>query len=277
MARRVPLPESKLKRRKRVMRTRLAIAGAVGLFVLAGAVVGLSWVPYIRIHAIEVTGAETLSTSIIEDFASAKLAGRNLFVFPRNSIFAYPKKEISSGLLAEYPQLSAVNVRAENFETIGIELTERHPAALWCESGGSCRLMDETGFVYAPDLLLDAPAFVRYAGEATTTRSYTAKVEPLQYLTPQEFKSLAALVAALDANQTDATIDEADVDQNGDVHAHFSNGFTLIFALKDASGDVFERFTLALASQPFLNKSLSDFEYLDLRFGDKLYYREKAK
>lgn len=276
MARRVQLPESKLKRKKRIKRARLAIVLGVGLLFLLGGVVGVSWVPYIRIHAIEVSGVKTLSTSTIEGFASAKLSGRNFLVFPRDNIFAYPKRAIVSGLLAQYPELQSASVQAVDFETIRISVSERRPAALWCEEGGgNCRLMDETGFVYAPDLLLDTPAFVRYAGDATTTKGFTSQTEPLQYLSPSDFRSLSALISALDANEEDATIDEVDVDQSNDVHAHFSNGFVLIFALKDAGGDVFERFTLALASQPFLNKSIADFEYLDLRFGDKLYYKER--
>ena len=65
------------------------------------------------------------------------------------------------------------------------------------------------------------------------------------------------------------------VDAVGDVRVMFTNGFTLIFALSDDSGDLFERFSLALSSGPFVAHTLSDFAYLDLRFGDKLYYKLK--
>ncbi len=277
MARRVTLPESKLKRKKRIQRTRLAILLGVLFVLLAGAVVGLAWIPQLRIHAVDVAGAETIATSSIEQFASERVQGRTLLVLPKDSIFLYPKDEIRGGLMREYPEFKEVSVNAENFETIKVSVAERHAKALWCSEGGNCRLMDETGFVYAPDLLLDAPAFVRYTGEATTSAGYTAKVEPLQYVTPQDFAALAALTSALDDNQKDTTVDAVDVDANSDAHAHFANGFTLIFALKDANKDVYERFTLALASQPFLNHKISDFEYLDLRFGDKLYYRLKSQ
>lgn len=277
MARRVTLPESKLKRRKRVRRMRLAAVLCTALLLILGALAGLSWLPQLRVQSLEIRGAETIATSSVEAFAKAKLEGRVLLVLPRDNIFWYPKKEISAGLLAEYPSLLKADVHAENFETVGITLAERHAKALWCDQDGNCRLMDAGGFVYAPDLSLDTPLLVRYTGEATTTRGYTSQTEPLQYLTPAEFASLSTLVAQLDDNQKDSTIDQVDVDANDDAHAHFSNGFTLIFALKDAGNDVFERFTLALASQPFLDKTIADFEYLDLRFGDKLYYKEKAK
>jgi hypothetical protein len=281
VARRVALPESKLKRKKRIRRTRLAILLGVVFILLAGLIVGLSWIPYIRIHSIAVSGTETVSTSSVEQFAQQKIAGRKLFVFPEDNIFLYPKKEIKSGLLAANPQFKSADVHAENFETIGIDVAERHAAALWCGASagesGECRLVDENGFAYAPDLSLVSPAFVRYTGEATTTRGYTSQTEPLQYLTPDGFRALSALVLALDQNQSGTEISSVDVDQNSDVHANFANGFTLLFALKDADKDVYQRFILALASQPFLNKTIADFDYLDLRFGDKLYYKEKSK
>ena len=50
-----------------------------------------------------------------------------------------------------------------------------------------------------------------------------------------------------------------------------------MFALGDDGGDVFDRFSLALQSDLFKKHALSDFDYLDLRFGDKLYYKLKTK
>ena len=35
--------------------------------------------------------------------------------------------------------------------------------------------------------------------------------------------------------------------------------------------------TLALEAEPFKGHALSDFEYLDLRFGDRLYYKLKSE
>jgi len=263
------------------MRVRLAIVAGIGLVLLAGLVVGLSWLPIIRVQSVDVSGAQSLSTSTIESFADAALKGRDLLVFPRDNIFFYPKKQIQSGLLSNFPELSSASVRAENFQTIEVAVAEREPAALWCgqtaDAASDCRLMDASGFAYASDALLNEPSLVRYEGEATTTKGYVSSLIPLQFLTPAEFKPLSALVSALDQNQQAASIDEVEVDGSGDVHAHFSNGFTLLFALSDAGGDVFQRFMLALASEPFLNKTVGDFDYLDLRFGDKLYYKLKGK
>jgi hypothetical protein len=62
------------------------------------------------------------------------------------------------------------------------------------------------------------------------------------------------------------------VDSSRDVRMYFTH-ITLLFTLDEQSGDVFERLGVALQSKPFVEHQLSAFEYLDLRFGDKLYYK----
>jgi hypothetical protein len=64
------------------------------------------------------------------------------------------------------------------------------------------------------------------------------------------------------------------VDENYDVYAFASNGFELIYPLSEAS-NVYTKFQLAMQADVFSKHPLSDFEYLDLRFGDKLYYKLK--
>jgi hypothetical protein len=57
------------------------------------------------------------------------------------------------------------------------------------------------------------------------------------------------------------------------VRVSFINGFALLFSLDSAGADVYQRFVLALGADAFQGHTLGDFEYLDLRFGDKLYYK----
>ena len=133
-------------------------------------------------------------------------------------------------------------------------------------------LMDENGFVYAPAGDFSGDAYFSYYGVATSSTGFVAEPLPRQFLTVEQFHSLAALAKAFADNQSNTRISRVVVDSNNDVHLSFANGFTVLFVLAPRGGDVYERFTLALASEPFLKRSVSDFEYLDLRFGDRLYY-----
>ncbi len=276
MARRVQLPESKIRRRKRAQRTRLFILILAALFVLFGGLVGATWIPNIRIHTVALEGVKTANAEELEKVVQEKISKKYFFVIPANNIFLYPKKDIVKELLSQFPILKSVSVRATNFESISVEVAEREVYALWCGASPTiespCALMDENGLTFGLAANFSGDAYYEYYGGATTTVGFKSAYAPKQFLNPDDFHKLSTLVKALANSQPKTQVSRIVVDENGDVKVSFENGFRIIFALKDAGGDVFERYSLALAAAPFANRPINDFEYLDLRFGDKLYY-----
>jgi cell division septal protein FtsQ len=275
MARRVELPASKLKARKRqrLIRISAVIVGAVLLFF--GILVGLSYIPGLRVTNVAVTGTQTLATSTVVSYVQSHIAGHYAGVFPKDNIFLYPKQQIRDGLLVKYPVLSSADVRAHDFGTIAVSLVERAPRALWCPSntagaqGQGCYFMDENGVVYSPAPTFSAPVYVRYYG------ALPEGPLPKNYLDPERFIALSALVDAIAHKLEPEQIIAVSVDGAGDARMQFESGFELRFALRDQGGDIFERLSLALGAEPIAGHALSEFLYIDLRFGDKLYYKLK--
>ena len=264
---RVELPESRLRLRKRRRRVRLTVVLAAGILLLLSGAVGLAYLPALQISAVQVEGAQTVSSSTVEAFVRARLEGSYAYILPKTNIFLYPKRSIARALVAAYPQFASVDVHAVDFHTIAVAIVEREPRALWCAD--RCYLMDENGVVYGEAPVFSAPVYTAYQGTTTGERL------PKQFLAPGEFLPLSALVDAIAQKIPGEHLQAVEVDAQSDVQMHFVAGFIVRFALRDEGGDVFERFTLALQSAPFKDKPLSGFEYLDLRFGDKLYYKEK--
>ena len=266
---RVELPESRLRLRKRRRRLRIGLVlGAFLLLVFAG-VVGLSRIPAIQIRSVLVSGAQTLSSTTIASFVDERLEGNYLWLFPKRNIFLYPKREIGAALLAAYPSLSSADVHANDFQSIVALVVERSPRALWCPApaASGCYFMDENGVVYEGAPTFSEPIYLRYAGEAA------GKALPRQFLSPEDFQALSALVDAIAQKLEGERVDHVSVDAEQDVRIMFVSGFALLFRLDDPGGDIFERLSLALTADPLLTHKLSDFEYVDLRFGDKLYYK----
>lgn len=268
---RVALPESKIKARRRRRRIIFISSLVAFIVVLAGAFTWLAQASFVRISHITVYGVQTVASSTITEFVHAKLAGEYLYIFPKNNIFLYPKEQIASGLVETLPTLASASVNADNFQTISITVVERQPKALWCGALASnpapCFLLDENGVAYAASLNFSGDAYTKYYG------TLTGSTTPKQYLSSSDFHSLSALVDTIAANQKSESLASVSVDENKDVRVAFASGFSLLFALGADGGDVYQRFTLALIAGPFKSHKLSDFEYLDLRFGDKLYYK----
>ena len=256
------LPESKLRTRRRRRRVRLAFLCILAAAVLVGGLTALSRAPFLRVTNVSVSGTQDIASSSVRDFAEERLAGNYFYLFSRRNILLYPRKEMAAALPLKFQSIKAVDVHAQDFHTIAVDLIERQPVALWC-SFPDCFLMDEEGVIYAPAASSSRSGFIFYSGKA----------QDKQFLIPAQFRPLSALIDALSQKEETASIRDVAVDAAGDVSAKFSNGFMLKFALGDAGGDVFERFSIALTSEPFKAHPLGAFEYLDLRFGDKLYYK----
>jgi len=275
---RVALPQSKIRARRKKRRIRIAIVVFATLFILFAAVAGASWIPAVRISEIRVQGLEISSGDVVRDFVRSQLAGTIHGVFPKNSVFLYPKSDVVEKLQAQFPALHSVRLRANvptSFDSITVSLAERDPRALWCGADleEPCSFMDEVGVVYAFAPEFSDAVYIKYYG-ATLDLEKPGKF-PKQFLTPAQFKSISAL--AIELAKEVGPIERVSVDAKNDARISFGNGFDLLFSVKDDGGDIFQRFILAGEAEPFKNRSISDFQYLDLRFGDKLYYKLKAE
>ena len=278
---RVQLPESRLRLRKRRRRLRVFVAVVAFLLLILSCLVGLTYWPALQIKKVAISGAQTLSSSTVEAFVRERLAGEYWRVFSKSNIFLYPKQQIAADLMRAYPALASADVHAVDFHTIAVNVVEREPRALWCSSPQGdalrCFFMDENGIVYGDAPTFSEPVYLSYYGSTTrsTGSGQAGSTLPKQFLTPSEFQTLSALVDAVAQKVSNSAIVAVETDKNKDVNVLFANGFTLRFALSDAGGDIFEQFSLALTSEPMREHTLSDFQYLDLRFGDRLYYKLK--
>lgn len=270
---RIDLPQSKLRARKR-RQSLFAVIKLIAIGVgIVGIVLGVSWLPHLRITKVEVAGVEGTAADAIEEAAQRSIAGTYAFVFPKNNVLIYPKTSLIQNLYEQFPRLAAIEVEAKHLRIIGVTVRERIPGSVWCgvtlDTRVPCLFMDEDGVAYEAAAQFSGTVYTEYFGSTTGAL-------PKQYLTSKEFRSLAALVQAFKDKEGES-IARVAVDEQNDARATFESGFTLLFAALADSGDIYERFLLAKTAEPFKSRALKDFEYLDLRFGDRLYYKLKTE
>jgi hypothetical protein len=254
----------------------LAVGSVV--LVIAG-IIGATWLPFMQITAVDLSGVKTIPKEKVTDFVKNELNGTYGFVIPKKNVFLYPKQSIEAKLLQQFATLADVDVHAQNFHMLVVVATERQPAALWCgdstASSSSCYLLDKDGIIYAPAVVYSGDAYQRYYG--LPAQAGLAKDGPLprQFMRADTFHSLSGLVDSL-AQKTHLASRSITIDEGDDVHLALSGDVTLIFSLGASSADVLNRFGLAMQAAPFQAHQLTDFNYLDLRFGEKLYYKLKT-
>lgn len=272
---RAALPHSRLKARRRRRRVWRAVGVLVAVIGLCALAVGALYLPHLRIVSIAVVGEESVPVAAVAAAAKSTLRGTYFHALPKDNTLMYPKDELVRDLQEKFPALSTVRLARDGLRGLTITVDEYAPFALWCGTsparGEPCLFLDPSGTAYASAVSTQGSGFVKYYG------AIAGSTTPKRFLSREDFRSLTALLAELDTRIADDTVMRVEVDEYDDVRAEFASGFILMFARRDSPAQLLERFNLARQAEPLAERPLSDVEYLDLRFGDKLYYKLKSE
>ncbi len=228
----------------------------------------------LRITAVKVEGARAVDPFAVEQLVWDTITGSYFYLFSKQAALLYPKKTLARKVLTDIPAIETVSVKTHNRNTLVVSIGERQPAALWCgESAASsspCLFIDQNGFAYAQAPEYSGDAYQKYYGALALGGASSG-----QFLPRETFRSFTALVGALQ-KQISLTLLYSAIEKNQDVQMVFAGGFTLRIPLDADNAATVERLTLALTAPVFEKHTLRELEYLDLRFGDKLYYKLKG-
>lgn len=268
------------ERRRRIFKLWLGSA-LVAFIILSASAAAISRAERFRINLVEVSGNSVVSEKEIIAFAGSILGGSYLGVFPKDNIFIYPENELVWGLLQKYKRLRVAEMFLSESRTLRVKVEERKPFALWCGSEGpkganGCFFMDAGGYVFAPAPDFSGSVFFRYYGRIEEDPKEDLKKDPIgrQFLTSQKFENLkffAEGLKELSLSPVSLFVDEKDV-----YMAYLSGGGTVIFDENKDFGRLLEDLRLVISGREELRESdFSDLDYIDLRFGNKIFYKFK--
>lgn len=250
----------------------LQIVRGVLVMILVGGIGYGIWhvtrLPSLTINEIEVTDGDTIAASVISSEVEMELGGTYLALIPRTFSFLFPKAAIESAVKA-VPRVKDVTLTKPNRTTLAVSFTEYHPFALWCdEEQAHCLFIDETGYAFtdAPDLtggsllrfvVEDAPLLLR---ETTLTHEQLVVATAFSEQLMEEFGFVAEEFYYL---------------QNGDVYVSLAGGAELRIRADESIEETFSNLETVLGSEEFLHLRPTNFQYIDLRFGNKVFVNEE--
>ncbi|MBA3789163.1 hypothetical protein H0X32_02070 [Patescibacteria group bacterium] len=279
-----------LKNRRRRARNRTFITMLAFIVLVFAAGFTCLWLPAFRIQRVVAAGpdAEQIKVSV-----PPILTGRYKYIFPRDSIFFFPEADIRTYILQEYPDISAISISRTSFDSIAIDSIPRESAFIWCGSTydahepvivtptssttGSaptststlptCYDADAQGYIFASlpeDPSLAETLHIYGPLTASSTANGTilgqqiaqARFIPHTLTFVKAIKSLGVSVGALAIRG-----DEADLYTQGKTRITYVLG-------QEASAAA-----LAQSAFPTLNLNNGSLSYVDLRFADKVYFK----
>ncbi len=259
--------------RVRRRRTRLMVfAAALALVVACAMYVSyLSYLPQYSIGAITVEGAQAVPADVVTEYAQTIIYNGSHNFLSRANVLLYPKAVIEKDIPLEFPRIVSATLSRPSLlsNALTITVTERQQFALWCSDAGVCYQMDKTGFVFA-----QAPANASSTGEYIFTGGISTSSPPIgQTFAPGHTQGLVAFLQSLD-NAGYSPLG-AQVQSDQDFVVPLSQGFSVYASFGEDPGTLVSNLQLILSSSALAGQT-QNLEYVDLRFGDKVYYKLKG-
>jgi hypothetical protein len=272
----MPQPQQQklsLRDRRRRMAWVKVAAGTSVVAISFLAVFYTARLPALAITAVEVKGTHLVSGDALKRLVEEKLKGSYGFIIPHRNTFLFPQAAIRTGSLKQFPALANITFLRNGLNTLTVTAEERKTVAFWCgdassgnASSTSCYQMDKNGFIFTDAVSQDG--YVRFYGQLSG--------EPVgsRYL-DGAFASLKTTIEGI-GTVTNHIPAEVVVDSaSNDVALTFEDGGILKFVRSKDNASTLENIASVFASQNF--KTKKDFEYVDFRFGDKVYVKFKGE
>ncbi len=244
-------------------------AGFLFLFILIfiGLIVGFFYLPQFRIKEISIKSNDNDAVGQQQVVGEVKnaMAGKFFGIFPADNFFILPKGEIAADILKKSLLFKSVSIDKIFPQKISVDIETRKPEALWCR-GESCAFVDDSGFIFelAPDF--SGPIFLKFLDERPAAPEIGKNI-----LLTDEFKNLIIfknLLAGRDIN-----IQKINLKEDGIFELYASEGWYLILNEKNEPGTSLNNLELILDGT--IKDQRPNLEYIDLRFGKKVFYKLK--
>ncbi len=251
--------------RKRRKKTVLALSLRVLLLVLI--VIGIVYVlrlDSLQIKKVIVVGSDSVAMEKIKQSASSELDGHYMYLVPKRNALFYPKQKILTRILLENPHVKELTMNTEGFDILNIKLTERQPVMEWCKD--ACFNMDEHAFVYEVEREGESYMHIQ-GGDLGTSSEYVGKYA----FDEKTFKMIKDTANTLASSSL--PVDHISFVSPDEIKYYIkSNGYIVVSGrrpLDESMGNL----NAALKSSRF---SVSpQFEYIDTRFGNKVFLKVK--
>ncbi len=244
------------------------------LIIITGVLAWQSGNPKIVISEINVVGNDVTERSVIESIAKSEINGKYLFVFSKDNIALYPKNDIIAKILATQKRIYDVGIYRDSLTKITIKVYERLPKYIVCANESSdedmlvnekCFFSDEYGYIFA-----EAPYFsdkVFFEWRLLDKNSIQIDDRVLKkgdFLRLMEFKNEVRRVGFEPVSFFINT------EKNKEASLVLRDGARIMLSIENDMAVLVDNLESVMST---INASGEKLDYVDLRFGSKVFYK----
>ncbi len=229
----------------------------------------------IQIRKVNIEGTNIINKEEVQNIVDESLSGNYLWLIPKSNTFLYSVKKLNKILVDKFPGISSLDVGRENLQKIYIKIVERKPQTLWCRGGEGenvpdCYFVDSTGVVFASAPFFSGNVYFIYRGGLN-------KEDPLgaQIFSREDFLAFEDFIKQIN-NKFKISIVGVELKDQEDFDLLLSSGTRIMLNKNTPYNDMYDNLDAILKDTQFSSSTLPTLDYIDMRFGNKVYYKAKT-
>lgn len=259
-----------LKKKKKTVRRVKTYLFVVLFAILIVAIILVLRIQSIQIKTVNISGNAFVTTGEINAKANTVLDSNYLFVIPKRNIFLFPKGELVSKI-KENPAIIDVQVNKDLFDTISIEVTEQNKEAIYCTTfeRADCYFINKEGYLYSKTgdgVALDQEIIVYLEGEPKKLKD--------TILDSELYGNMIAFIKS--TSRSGIAISSVYAKSDGVIEFNTTSGARLLVSKYDDLERDFSNFMALFEKEVLTIEQLAGIDYIDLRFGNKVFYKNRT-
>jgi hypothetical protein len=242
----------------------------LGIAVLLGVTFYVTHLQAFTITTVEVSGGETISHDTVRARVMDELNTNYFHIIPKRFTYLYPHDRISASLQS-IPRIHDVFISRASETKLEVTFEEYIPYALWCVEGQDdkpCYFLNSEGYAFTEAPVLRGGALVRHAIEGLSEISQGHVIDKAKLT---DIDTFIALIRDK-LNFRVATVVHR---KSGDYEFVLGGGGAIYTSHDINVQTTFANLHSVLTSKEFEHIKPSNFKYIDVRFGNKIFVNEE--
>ncbi|MEI6835823.1 MAG: hypothetical protein WCK59_03235 [Candidatus Falkowbacteria bacterium] len=256
-----------VSKKKRTLGLGFYAIGILGIifFILYGFLAS----PLFEIRNIKINGLGRLPESAISEHIWQQTDKKSIWPLKQKNLLLFNKKAAEAELLSSF-NFSKIKISKKLFHSLSIDIEERPYAFIWQEAGQSY-YSDSKGFiirdsVVTPDDLNKFPIIENQTPDSLIENDYLK-------INPDYLSFIFALKNEAEKSPETAISRYLISQELNTIKVVFKNGLLAFFNVKDDINKQLEKFLVVKREK--IKDNIGSVNYIDLRYGDKVYIGNK--
>lgn len=256
-----------------VLRNVLYGVGTIIAIVLLG--YGIRYVTHqesLTLETITVEGGETISHDLVRSKVEGVLKGDYFYIIPYHFAYLYPHRAITEAV-NQIPRITNVVVRRISRKELSITFDEYMPSALWCrfkDTPPDCYFINDAGYAFAKAPLLEGGVLVRHYA------SGEEEFHEGEVISPAILNSMNIFLNLLN-DKIQFRVTDVVHTKDGDIEFYINGGGRVLVSETMNATETFDTLVTILTAKEFTHIKPGNFNYIDLRFGKKVFVNEQLE